>query len=192
MPKRPRRSQSAATTPDVTATSTGEPRPAKRTRLDSPATTTATKEIVQADPHQSHPPPAKKLHLLEPKKRKPIAGRLNRLAVPKPISLATKRTGSGSTKPDINRRGNKINKGWGTGGFDAGVPLRGDEDLGEAVNNDTAQADPKGKGKEKEVEATQSAKQSSSAKNMAELWITRKTSYPSYLRAGLAAFVEKG
>ena len=192
MPKRPRRSQSSATTPDVTVASMGEPRPAKRTRLDSPAATTTTTETVQVDSKQPLPPPANKLHVLEPKKRKFIAGRLNRLAVPKPISLAAKRTGSGSMKPDINRRGNKINKGWGTGGFDAGIPLRGDEDLGEAVNNDTAQAGPKGKGKEKEVEATQSAKQSSSAKNMAELWITRKTSYPSYLRAGLAAFVEKG
>jgi hypothetical protein len=192
MPKRPRHSHSQ---PDSGAASpstvSSAARPSKRTRLDSPAAIVSepAKQNQKTTPTKADDIP----YVLKPKKRKQIAGRLNRLAVPKPISLAAKRTGSGSTKPDINRRGNKINKGWGTGGFDAGVPLNGDEDLGEAVVDPTTtfpESDPKGKGKGKE--STASASKTSSAKNVAELWITRKTSYPSYLKAGIAAFIDKG
>lgn len=186
MPKRPRHSYTADASTSESLPSLVDP-PAKRTRVDSPAATAS--DVVPTKPAQPAAALSTSVPIPEPKKRKSIAGRLNRLAVPKPVSQAAKRTGSGSTKPDVNRRGNKINKGWGTGGFDAGVPLNGDEDLGETV---TTKADPKGKGKATEANAGSDKPNKSEAKNVAELWVTRKTSYPSYLRAGLAAFIDRG
>lgn len=109
------------------------------------------------------------LSLPIPKKRKVIPGTLRRLALPRPVSTATRK--SGSTREDVNRRGNKINKGQGTGGFQSAADK---EDVGEAVRAD--------EGKEESFKVPHGA----------ELWINRKTSYPAYLRSGIAAFVEKG
>lgn len=123
---------------------------------------------------------AKSKGVLIPTKRPHLPGRLNRLAVPKPQSLAARKGGSGSTRPDVNRRGNKINKGWGTGGFDT-TPLNAagttTEDIGESTS---------APGK------SSSSKSNKSAPVGAEMWITRKSSYTAYLKAGVAAFMQKG
>lgn len=116
--------------------------------------------------------------VLKPTKRQSIPGRLNRLAVPKPQSLAARKGGSGSTRPDVNRRGNKINSGWGTGGFDT-VPMSGiaAEDIGESTSG---------------VDKPASNKSNKSVPVGAEMWITRKSSYTAYLKSGVAAFMHKG
>lgn len=121
---------------------------------------------------------AKSKGILQPNKRPLLPGRLNRLAVPKPQSLAARKGGSGSTRPDVNRRGNKINKGWGTGGFDS-IPLDGTaaEDIGEINTGETNKA---------------SNKSIKPVPVGAEMWITRKSSYTAYLKSGVAAFMQKG
>ena len=134
----------------------------------------------------------------EPKKRPLLAGTLKRLAVPKPISTVVRKSGSGSTRADVNRRGNKINKGWGTGGFHAGVPvLPGGEDVGTPVG-----AADKGKGRADAADAEapvdadeQQARLEEQARKKVvgeELWIKRAASYPAYMKEGLAAFRSRG
>lgn len=151
------------------------------------------------------------------KKRPLLPGTVRRLAVPRPVSLAaSSKNPSGSTKEDVNRRGNKISKGQGTGGFASAPPFPPrtasdtaalgddeDEDIGEPTSMAAIDLDDtvvvgdddesgslggikdKGKGKEREIAAPVRG-------GGAELWVTRKTTYPAYLRAGLAAFSEKG
>lgn len=122
----------------------------------------------------------KKKGVPEPTKRPLLPGRLNRLAVPKPQSLAARKGGSGSTRPDVNRRGNKINKGWGTGGFDSAPPAAavGAEDIGELASD-----------KDKKKQLSSSKK---SIPEGAEMWITRKSAYSAYLKSGVSAFMQKG
>lgn len=120
--------------------------------------------------------------LPKPVKRPLLPGHVKRLAVPKPVSLALRK--SGSTKEDVNRRGSKISKGWGSGGFDAIDTAANGEDLGIS----TATTD-KGKAAESKSKPAQGKKK---AVNSAEVWVTRKTSYSAYMRSGLATFINKG
>ena len=122
----------------------------------------------------------RKSPLAIPTKRSLIPGRLKRLAVPKPVSLAARKSDCGTTRIDVNRRGNKVNKGWGTGGFGSSVEASESEDAEEPVKLEGV-ASVKGKQKAEKIKP-----------DGPELWITRKTSYPAYLRSGVAAFIEKG
>jgi hypothetical protein len=153
----------------------------KKTRVSVPADDAS----LSSKPHQfggllsataAKVKKALKKGTLQPTKRQLISGRLNKLAVPKPQSLAARKGGSGSTRPDINRRGNKINKGWGTGGFDT-TPLAGGakEDVGEVAGSSREHKQGK-----------------PTVPVGAEMWITRKSSYPAYLKSGVAAFMHKG
>ena len=134
----------------------------------------------------------------EPKKRPLLAGTLKRLAVPKPISTIVRKAGSGSTRADVNRRGNRINKGWGTGGFEAGVPvLPGAEDVGTpvtAADKGKGRADPADAGALVDADEQQARLEEQARKKVAgeELWIKRAASYPAYLKDGLAAFRSRG
>ena len=174
------------------STQAQNPRKRRRTRntsismpaqlpLDLPVKPAQAIAAPEARSHKDKKP--KKSLISAPVKRPLIAGQLRKLAVPKPLSIQARKGGSGSTKSDVNRRGNKINKGWGTGGFaggsDPGVPV----DMGEPLNS----KDPK-QGRD----AKSKLKTERKASDGAELWITRKTSYPAYLRSGVAAFIEKG
>ena len=124
-----------------------------------------------------------------PHKRPLLPGRVKRLGVPRPQSL-TVRNSSGSTKADVNHRGSKITKGWGSGGFDVGVPLTAadDEDIGVGVSV-TVPVGTKDKGKAK---ATPNEAKKAKSQPAAELWVTRRTSFSAYIRSGVAAFVDKG
>lgn len=164
------------------ATETAKTKKKKPVDAAAAAAATATRD----DAHRHLLRKAKSVS--KPTKRERIPGRLKRLAVPHPTasSSRTNQHPSGSTKPDVNRRGNKVNKGWGTGGFLSTA------DLG-TMFADAAQPgiqhDAKGKGRAKDGGEVNEKKE---MKVAAELWITRKTSYPAYLKSGVAAFVEKG
>lgn len=177
MPKRARDMQEDASSQIAPA----EKPKRKKTRTSAASTGGASQLHRLAAPSKSQKggkAAAKVKGVLIPSKRARLPGRLNKLAVPKPQSLAARKGGSGSTRPDVNRRGNKINKGWGTGGFDT-IPLIGatTEDIGESTS------------------ATGKASSSKSANSVpvgAEMWITRKSSYTAYLKSGVAAFMQKG
>jgi hypothetical protein len=177
MPKRARDAQDDTSSQIAPA---AEARTRKKTRTsDAPAGSASELHKLAAGSSRLRKGKATKVKgVLEPTKRQLLPGRLNRLAVPKPQSLAARKGGSGSTRPDVNRRGNKINRGWGTGGFDT-VPLSAatGEDIGESTAG---------------VGKTASNKPNTSVPVGAEMWITRKSSYTAYLKSGVAAFMHKG
>lgn len=180
MPKRTRDDAAEDASSQATATET---RSSKKTRLTGAAPASPAKVAIPAadisKTKRSKRTTNKKAIVLPPSKRPLIPGRLNRLAVPKPQSLAARKSGSGSTRPDVNRRGNKINKGWGTGGFDsAPTDTAVGEDIGQVAASGN---DRKGRNGSK-----------NSTPVGAEMWITRKSSYAAYLKSGVSAFMEKG
>jgi hypothetical protein len=163
----------------------------KRTRVESQQQKDATssKKVVKPFKETVAPPPKQiedkvAMVISQPKKRKTIPGQLRRLAVPRPSALKKQKNSnaSGSTKPDVNRRGNKINNGMGTGGYAVAPDFL--DDIGVPANVTTALEKGKGKDEGDDLETP--------ARSSAELWITRKTSYPAYLKSGVAAFVDKG
>lgn len=188
MPKRPRDPASSAPSASTSNSQNTGTRQRKRTRVESQKDGSRKKVVKPFKETVTAPAavPAKQkkdkvaMIVTQPKKRKIIPGQLRRLAVPRPSALKKQKNTSGSTKPNVNRRGNKINNGMGTGGYAVAPDI---DDIG--VPADQAAAADKGKGKEQDD--TEAA-----SKSGAELWITRKTSYPAYLKSGVAAFVEKG
>lgn len=175
MPKRARETQ------DDTSSQVAAPEAPKqkKTRLSAVPPASASKpHKLDSSAASSKKGKRTKKAVRESRKRPILPGRLNRLAVPKPQSLAARKGGSGSTRPDVNRRGNKINKGWGTGGFDTAPPAgTSTEDIGELASD-----------KDKKT----SSKSNKAAPVGAEMWITRKSAYSAYLKSGVAAFMHKG
>ena len=191
MPKRGRDTTDLPTSSAASGQSSQNVRKRKRTRVEDQKSiifdnlpeglpAKPVQAVAELRIHKAKENIRTKIPLLVPTKRPVIAGRLKRLAVPKPVSLAVRSNSSGSTNPNVNRRGNKINKGWGTGGFDGAKDVSAVEHARETDEDMSKEND----------RTNQKASKNNS--DGPELWITRKTSYPAYLRSGVAAFMEKG